>query len=346
MPHPTPPFPTPRKSKPPVAGLVLDLFLERRPNETWIAELLMPQLVMWNRWWVTARQYSPTTGAKNASAGGGLLAPGSTRANNQLAISCSDQDPVTASRCETGLDNSPLYDGAHFVADEDVIDSVDVGMTALYARDCRSLARVCRRLGPAYEAYAVELEGRATATVSTLNREGWNDNAGVYGNKLWGSGAWYPLVRGTLVIGPPNLYPMLAGAPTDEQVERMLRRYVTNASEFAVEPGTGFGIPSISRSSSAFSDNNYWRGRAWGPMNMLVFLGLREYAHLPLATRAMADLARQSEATFLVEWVPNHRVMENFNSVNGKGCDVSNAIPFYHWGALNALVSLMEAGLM
>jgi hypothetical protein len=54
----------------------------------------------------------------------------------------------------------------------------------------------------------------------------------------------------------------------------------------------------------------------------------------------------QAEATFLVEWVGNHRVMENFNSVTGQGCDVSNAIPFYHWGALNALIPLLEKGLL
>ena len=51
----------------------------------------------------------------------------------------------------------------------------------------------------------------------------------------------------------------------------------------------------------------------------------REYAsEVPAAKAAMADLAAQSEATFLVEWVPNHRVMENFNSVTGEGCDAEN----------------------
>ncbi len=65
---------------------------------------------------------------------------------------------------------------------------------------------------------------------------------------------------------------------------------------------------------------------------------------MPSAKEAMAALAAQSEATFLVEWAANRRVMENFNSVTGVGCDVRNAIPFYHWGALNALVALMQAG--
>jgi hypothetical protein len=81
-----------------------------------------------------------------------------------------------------------------------------------------------------------------------------------------------------------------------------------------------------------------------GPMNLLVYLGLRRYEHLPSVKQTMADLAAQSESTFLVEWLSEHRVMENFNSQTGSGCDVHNAIPFYHWGSCTALVSLMHAG--
>ena len=38
------------------------------------------------------------------------------------------------------------------------------------------------------------------------------------------------------------------------------------------------------------------RSRSWGPMNMLTYLGLRQYAHLPGAQRAMAHLAALSWA--------------------------------------------------
>ena len=56
---------------------------------------------------------------------------------------------------------------------------------------------------------------------------------------------------------------MIAGAPTDTQVERMLARWLTNKTEFAVNSAQRFGMPSVSRSCSAFGDNDYWRGRAW-----------------------------------------------------------------------------------
>ena len=49
--------------------------------------------------------------------------------------------------CLAGLDNSPLYDGAKFVADADTLDSVDVGMTALVAMDARLLSKLSDTLG-------------------------------------------------------------------------------------------------------------------------------------------------------------------------------------------------------
>ena len=81
-------------------------------------------------------------------------------------------------------------------------------------------------------------------------------------------------------------------------------------------------------------------------MNLLVYLGLKEYQHLPAARRAMLDLSAQSESTFLAQWVDNHHVMENYNSFTGEGCDSGDAVPFYHWGALNALVRLIEMQLV
>lgn len=77
-------------------------------------------------------------------------------------------------------------------------------------------------------------------------------------------------------------------------------------------------------------------------MNLLIYIGLGEYAHIPEVKSVMSDLATQSESTFLLEWTENHRVMENYNSQSGLGCDSGDAVPFYHWGALNALVQLME----
>lgn len=260
-------------------------------------------------------------------------------------IACINQDPTSASRCETGLDNSPLYTGAgyeaKFISDDNVIDSVDVGMTALYAKDCFALANLAKALGRSN--YVQELTSRGEQLKETIESLMWNKDEGIYLNKMWQSDEWIPRDKsGSVIVAPTNFYPLMIESPSDAQVNTMMQRWLSNTSEFCVTVTCKFGLPSISRSSSAFHDNNYWRGRTWGPMNWLVYLGLKQYPDLESVAQARKALASQSEATFLVEWLGNHRVMENFNSVSGVGCDVGNAIPFYHWGALNALIPLLE----
>jgi len=62
---------------------------------------------------------------------------------------------------------SPLYDGALFVESEDVINQVDVGMTALYAEDCLALSNISSMLG--HTAFAQELAERGNGLVRQIN---------------------------------------------------------------------------------------------------------------------------------------------------------------------------------
>lgn len=185
---------------------------------------------------------------------------------------------------------------------------------------------------------------------AALNSKMWNEDSGLYLNRQWTS-ATQPGGGGggggkfSDVAAPTCFYPMLAGAANDTQVLRMVSRWLTNSTEFAVssdpaprtEPNRA--MPSVSRSSSAFHDNSYWRGRAWGPMNWLVYLGLKNYNHLPEVKAVMAAMASQSEATFLVEWVQNHRVMENYNSVTGVGYE-----PLSHQHSVNSRTLMGSRG--
>ena len=45
------------------------------------------------------------------------------------------------------------------------------------------------------------------------------------------------------------------------------------------------------------------------------------------------------------EWSLFRQVTENYNGVIGVGEDVNSADPFYHWGALPALMAFIEAGV-
>ena len=110
-------------------------------------------------------------------------------------------------------------------------------------------------------------------------------------------------------------------------------------------------------------------------MNWLVYQSLAPYKLSPVVAAARAELALQvcvggeaihgssagicctlccqshdppvqSRAAFLQNWLGDHRVMENHNSEDGAGCDVTHSMPWYHWGALDAWVALDAAGVL
>ena len=97
-------------------------------------------------------------------------------------------------------------------------------------------------------------------------------------------------------------------------------------------------LPSIARDDPAFKDQNYWRGRIWGPMNYLVYLGLRNDDN--------AAVWRQMAQKFLElvqqEWREKGHLHEHYNAITGEGDDMTNCRAFYHWGAMLGLVEWME----
>ena len=328
------------KSKPPVGSLALDTVLkDYAPKQLWVANYLLPYFVSWNEWWKNSRM--PIENVP-------LIAPGSNRTvyDHKHYTMCDDlnQPPKLASMCETGLDNSPLYSTSTFIESMSMIDQWDVGMSSFVIRDCQAIASLASKIGAT--ALADKYQEMAEKRSIKLHRILWNNDIGVYVNRKWTDGKWVEpdSVTGSVPLAPTNFYPLLIGVPSDDQVIHMLNRFLTNSSEFGVNDSKEYGIPSVSRSSSAYHDNNYWRGRIWGPMNYFVYLGLQQYSHLPSVNEAMVVLANQSRSTFLTEWSSNHRVMENSNSETGQGCDVRNAQPFYHWGALTALLVELQFG--
>jgi neutral trehalase len=156
----------------------------------------------------------------------------------------------------------------------------------------------------------------------------WDEKAGMFLNLNLHTG------EKSMRLSPTNFYPLLAGAATAEQAGRMVKEHLMNPEEFWGE----YVIPSIARNDAAFKDQEYWRGRIWGPMNYLVYLGLKNY-DLPEARKAFAE---RSYALFVKEWKEHGHVHENYNAVTGTGDDVSSSDRFYHWGALLGYVEWLE----
>jgi len=127
---------------------------------------------------------------------------------------------------------------------------------------------------------------------------------------------------------------MLAHAATAEQAKVMVEKHLLNPEEFWGE----WVIPSIARNDPAFKDQEYWRGRIWGPMNYLVYMGLEKYDF----ANARDEFAEKSYALFLKEWREKGHVHENYNAVLGTGDDVTSSDRFYHWGALLGYVEYLR----
>jgi hypothetical protein len=300
------------RSEPPV-GAITVLGLYQEFHEKWLLRDTFPHLLAWNRWWAEHRDVN------------GYLVWGTDAHGRPEDLDDNSRGTLQGARFESGLDNSPMYDDVPFDQKSGHMMLADVGLMGLYVADCDALAVIATELGKVSEAQ--ELTERAThyrAKLASL----WDEKVGIFLNK--------DLVTGQLSphLSPTNFYPLLARAATQQQADRMVQEHLENPAEFGGE----LVLPSIARNDPAFKDQEYWRGRIWGPMNYLVYLGLSHYNE-PEARRLLAE---KSLNLFLKDWTKNGHVHENYNAISGEGDDVSSSDRFYHWGALLGLMAYLE----
>ncbi len=300
------------RSEPPV-GAITVLGLYRQFHDRWFLEDAFAPLLSWNRWWHQHRSLD------------GYIVLGSDPGNQPANLDDTSRGTWQGAVFESGLDNSPMYDGTFFNPDTHLLEYADVGMTSLYIADCDALAEIAAALGKTGEARELKARGQDyRARLGTL----WSQQAGIFLNKDLHTGKF------NTRLSPTNFYPLLARAATPEQAKTMVEKHLTNPQEFWGE----WVVPSIQRNDPAFKDQNYWRGRIWGPMNYLVYLGLLNYPDLT----ARSELAQKSYALFLREWKEHGHVHENYNAILGGGDDVASSDRFYHWGALLGYVEYLE----
>ncbi len=305
------------RSEPPVGALVIAA-LYRRFGDRWLIEETFDDLLAWNRWWHAHRStpnallcwgsdpFEPKTGAYWEM----------TAVNDRQGAAF-----------ESGLDNSPMYDGIPFDPATHRLALADVGLHSMYVADCAELAALAEVIGRTAE--RDELTARAAHYRESLGSL-WHDPTGMFLNRRTDTGEF------SARLSPTHFYPFLAEAVSPAQAARMLDEHFYNPAEFWGE----YALPSISRSDPAFPEQNYWRGRVWGPMNWLVYWGL----HRAGQHQAAADLAEKSAALLLKEWRTHGHVHENYNTITGEGCDIASSDKFYHWGGLLGWIALHQAG--
>jgi neutral trehalase len=269
------------RSEPPVGAItVLDLY--RKFHDKWFLEDTFQPLLRWNRWWAAHRDRN------------GYLVWGSDPENRPRNVDDSSVGTLQGAKFESGLDNSPMYDDAYYDSATHQMQFADVGLMGMYIADCDALAKIAGMLGK--KAQAQELQKRAAKYRASLAML-WDEKTGIFLNKDLHTGKF------SYRLSPTNFYPMLAHAATPQQAARMIHDHLLNPNEFWGQ----WVIPSLARNDPAFKDQNYWRGRIWGPMNYLVYLGLRNYPQPDVRKQ----FAQKSLALFLREWEKNGHVHEN-----------------------------------
>jgi hypothetical protein len=304
------------RSQPPVGSMAVRVLCDLH-GETVLAEILFDILLGWNRWFAKYRDWD------------GYLCWGSNPYEPQIGhvLDTKVQNTKWASMLESGLDNSPMYKEVAYDSERNLMALADVGLMSFYITDCKELAELARRTGR--DEAAGELEERARRYSEKLQTL-WCEKTGLFLNRRLDNGKFEHRLSPTL------FYPLMAGAATQEQAQRMIDEHFFNPDEFWGE----WILPSIARNDPMYPEQDYWRGRIWAPMNFLVYLGLRKY-DLPKARKALVE---KSEAILLKEWRQKGHVHENYNADTGDGCgsDHHNSDAFHHWGGLLGLISVIE----
>jgi hypothetical protein len=305
------------RSQPCVGGLAVLALHEIAPDEAFLAAV-WPALLAWNRWWHRAR--------RNRA---GLLSWGSRPIVPQLGDLAELLQPNTArgAALESGMDNSPIFDGVPFDAETHLLAASDVGLVSLYVTDCAALGRLARLLG--HESEAAELEARRAGYADRLQAL-WSAADGIFANRRTDTGEFCPR------RSPMCFYPMLAGVATEAQAGEMIERHLCNEREFWGE----WVLPASPRSDPAFGEQHYWRGRVWAPLNFLVYLGLRRAGRREVAR----ELAARSLRLFERNWREGHGLFENFSAITGRGGEVALCDPMYPWTGLLVFMNLIERG--
>jgi len=303
------------RSQPPVGAIMVREVYKKNP-ERWLLEATFDDLLAWNRWWMKRRL------------NGGLLSYGSHEAENPFL------EPATRTKrtagYESGMDDSPMYEGVPFNKEKNTLELQDVGLTSLVIADSLALEEMAEVLGR--EAEAAELRERV-ATLSRNLEQLWDEERGFYLNRRTDTGQLSHRHSPTL------FYPLLAGVPDSERAQRMVTDHLLNPEEFWGD----WVIPSIARNDPAFEKQRYWKGAVWPPLNFLTYLSLRQAWFRDEA----AELASKSLALLLTEWQRQGYVSENYSAITGTGDDQRlSSDRFHSWGALLGIMAFVESGEM
>jgi len=305
---------TPDRSQPPVGAYAVWKVYQRYPDRE-LLEWAYPRLKRWHEWWFKDRGDGQAWRDGNHD---GLLEWGSDRGSGETS---GGRGFLMQAKWESGMDDNPMWDDAHYDTHTYTMDLDDVGLNSLYALDAESLAELAAILGKQDDRRALQADYEK---VKQLVRDQlWNETDGIYENRFWNG-------QFSKRLSPTSFYPMLAGIATPEQAKRMVNEHLLNPREFWGE----YVVPTTSRSDPGFADQYYWRGSIWGPTNYLLYHAIDRYRFDKVAL----EFASKSYALFMDDWKVNQHNDELYHAWGGSG----GGDIHYTWGALLCLIPLEQ----
>ena len=249
IPHSGNPYGFHSCTQPPVLSLAMRMIDAAEPSKEWIAELA-PKLERYLEWIMANRD----------SDGAGLV---------EWQISANKN----CRSGESGMDNSPRFDGAI------QLDAPD--FNAFLAYECESLAQFL----PERREYWL---GHHERLCRLMRERLWSEECGMFVD--------YDVKnqRRTDIMSSAGFLPLYCGAATPEQAAR-LAAHLTNPETF----GTPLRVPSIAKSNTAAYRKDMWRGPVWTNINYLIALGLERYGYHDLARSIVRDTLREQEKWYL-----------------------------------------------
>lgn len=238
-----------KRTQPPVLGLAMKLVNESEPAPEWIAELA-PKLARYLEWLMKNRDTD----------GNGLL---------EWAVEVHED----CRSGESGMDNSPRFDGAV------QLDAPD--FNAYLANECEILADFLPEQKKYWQAHHDRL-------CRLMNERLWSPEHCLYLD--------YDVRGGcrTDILSSAGFLPLLCGAPSPEQAAKTAA-LLTDPSAF----GTPLRIPSIAASNVSAYKKDMWRGPVWTNINYMVALGLERYGFHDLARSIVQETLREQEKWYL-----------------------------------------------
>ena len=205
-------------------------------GDDWPVQLLFPALLGWNQWVWDARTAEGSLGVGHSGGKTALISLGSD-GPPKVPLGLNTPHTLSAARYESGLDNSPQYDGpldgnegyglgpVWFNNTTNHMELYDVAFTAYHARDGQALVEMSGAAGTAGSAKVTALEKRLATTEAALHRDLFDNSTGLYANRLYNGSfyrRWAPTVFSPMLLNSTGAaHGGIAGSGTD-RVEKMM----------------------------------------------------------------------------------------------------------------------------